>query len=130
MKTGWNKYPLQHGPFCSFFHSTPRNHPGVGGLTNHPASPYSAPISVTNNASDLERPGGAEINKMRPGGTGSRVIFQDLAVMLGPTYMPNDLMGVKGSTRFGGDPPTSGHKDNTRFGGTHRPQIERRLYIG
>ena len=25
---------------------------------------------------------------------------------LGPTYMPNDLMGGKGSTRFWGDPPT------------------------
>ena len=79
---------LNPGPksACLLVFCTPRRTtiPGVGGLPNHPASPYSAPVSVTNNSSDLEEPGGAEINIMRPpGGTGPRVIFQDLAVYAG-----------------------------------------------
>ena len=92
----WVHFPLRReisiraspGPksACLLVFCTPRRTtiPGVGGLTDHPASPYLAPISVTNNSSDIEGPGGAEINIIRPpGGTGPRVIFPDLAVYAG-----------------------------------------------
>jgi hypothetical protein len=76
-------------------------HPGVGGLPTPPARPYSAPISDTNNGSDIERPGGAEINKMSPpGGTGPTVIFPDIARYVGgPHGRP---FGAAGSRRRGG----------------------------
>ena len=55
-----------------------------GLLPVRPALPYRTHVSDTNNLSDIEQPGGPEINKMQPpGGTGPRVIFPDLAVYAG-----------------------------------------------